>query len=1047
MEKVRWRQKQPNGLSASQFGQALGLTDGRISDFVEYHRRVVGTELEFRGNVATEHGIRTEDTSRKVYELLLGETVRDGGFFTDEDHALAASPDGIVKGPSSRPSRILEIKSPFKALYDARKPSNRPFGIPLYYMCQMQGQLALSGASECDFFVFLQKPEAQAVCWRVYFSEEFWAWALPKLVLVGHWIATGLPEGIDRKFHFPPFPFETIRVEPVIYPVNLSRRHFLPALQDPYGPFGFFAQRLVTPRVPAATTEPSPPRPAAEVMSSPHLRITDESQSSSTSSDLKAEDSERILEFLFDKKFTIGDGFVISLDRSKKDLGQTSTCWYHALIDPDSHHEGNSHQPGSADHSTRRITNAGEGLFAFGGSESQLELEKREDWETNNNNNSEFSPLMPTAHRSSPELRGSFLDQQHRLPLGATQELLFGTVVSLPNSLPQPLHGPGPLSGSGSSHPLPVWATTRLTVKCHLVRIQPSSPDGSLIVPKVGERTRFSAARFLQGTSSQGGEGSQSQALRPTSIFQSTKGSKRTLISPIFATPLVESSPLGVALTESESSASAPSVAVVNTLILTVSCRELLETAVFLNEAGLRPVTFPTDLPIPVVNQTAPGWRTTYCDERGVVAETEFKTGRRVKLNPFVVSSVFVGGPPKDEEGKACAGEGNSGPSLSDNGQLQPIGPLTNSEWRVLSTDPRRGIVHLESIVEVDPNGAMGSTAATPLRPQRASVPQEWILRCAADHAKRKPDDRCRSVPQQQDNTERGSASTRRSQGRNPSLSPSKAGAPRDSKEGRHAVEEMSLDELFRWMDHPSCQSVVMTGGPSSSDQALIVIKGTLLQSPHATVAGTEVCCCRIGLTLSNGGAQHPNDTVHEVFSPLYASATLKPSLWSQNGERGRGGPTRQCACRSSHVNQKRRVIVLLHPSERHSLVLAKLLGGLEGGAQKNAPVGEQIDGPVPPLAECEDLDRGLDLIPISRSSTRASFEVLRSLLHPLGCASPQAANNNLPAKILCVAVGETPPLPPPGMPLLNVPPTHVETRWLGVSWEYLTRKLVYWKI
>lgn len=253
--KLSWREKVPYGLSASQFGMALGFC-GKVSDFVTYQRTIVGTEQEFKGNEFTDHGIRTESRARSCYELLMGVKVHNGGFFSAAEGLLGASPDGRifdVSGPADngrpsdsddpsplassqserrrkrrrRLSRLLEIKSPFRSLYDGSKPLYAPFGIPQQYMCQMQGQMFLSGAPECDFFVFLDQPEPEVIAFRVHRSEAFWQWALPKLLLITKWLRDGLPDLIDRSFEFSPFPFESIVVEPLVFPSNIATQTFL----------------------------------------------------------------------------------------------------------------------------------------------------------------------------------------------------------------------------------------------------------------------------------------------------------------------------------------------------------------------------------------------------------------------------------------------------------------------------------------------------------------------------------------------------------------------------------------------------------------------------------------------------------------------------------------------------------------------------------------------------------------------------------------------------------------------------------------------------
>jgi hypothetical protein len=202
---------------------------GKVSDFVTYCRDVVGTPLAFEGNEATAHGIRTESKARCLYEMIAQQRVSNGGFFPSADGLLGASPDGQVhlRDPTTHQivtTYLLEIKSPMMALYDASKSAYAPFGIPPAYMCQMQGQMALSNTPWCDFFVFLERPDACCYCIRVFRSNAFWKWAEPKLRLVSLWIRVGLPCIVDRSFDFPTYDFRNIHVEPFIPPFSIAQQ-------------------------------------------------------------------------------------------------------------------------------------------------------------------------------------------------------------------------------------------------------------------------------------------------------------------------------------------------------------------------------------------------------------------------------------------------------------------------------------------------------------------------------------------------------------------------------------------------------------------------------------------------------------------------------------------------------------------------------------------------------------------------------------------------------------------------------------------------------
>jgi hypothetical protein len=235
-------------LTASQFGCAVGLK-GTVHDYVDYLRRIVGTDDEFRGNGATFHGQRTESVSKAVYELLRGVVVDDGGFFPslEDPHHLACSPDGVViwredgggGGSSSngafshdptspqrrRPLRLLEIKSPVASLYDAARAEQTPHGIPKAYMCQVQGQLFLADADDCDFFVFVARWPPELCLWRVRRCDAFWRWLRPKLLQVCEWLRAppDVPthELVARDFRFGEFDWAAIPVEPIVAPTRI----------------------------------------------------------------------------------------------------------------------------------------------------------------------------------------------------------------------------------------------------------------------------------------------------------------------------------------------------------------------------------------------------------------------------------------------------------------------------------------------------------------------------------------------------------------------------------------------------------------------------------------------------------------------------------------------------------------------------------------------------------------------------------------------------------------------------------------------------------
>ena len=234
VEKERWAESFGTGcLSASQMGCALGLR-GRISDFIHYERELKHTQLAFQGNEFTSHGVRIEPIARAVYEYYTGNTVLDGGFHVHPVHTfLGCSPDGIIID-NDQTIGILEIKSPFHALYAPGKPENMSNGIPKSYMCQMQCQMQITNSPYCDFFVYLHTTRDR-VAWRVKRSDAWWSWAISKLQLVSRAIASSkVPEALQsRTFRFPDFDFECIETELLITPRENRHVYGDPKIPNP----------------------------------------------------------------------------------------------------------------------------------------------------------------------------------------------------------------------------------------------------------------------------------------------------------------------------------------------------------------------------------------------------------------------------------------------------------------------------------------------------------------------------------------------------------------------------------------------------------------------------------------------------------------------------------------------------------------------------------------------------------------------------------------------------------------------------------------------
>eukprot|EP00056_Hartaetosiga_gracilis_P015665 m.242139 g.242139 ORF g.242139 m.242139 type:complete len:295 (-) comp30209_c0_seq1:256-1140(-) len=172
-------------LTASRFGDAVGVGTGHPLDFLGYLHAMEAEidEEESPPRIETAHGIEYEPIIRNMYILLSGNNVKECGLFTLPDShpmssLIAATPDGKIIQPEGgvggyeRVLGLLEIKAPVYKMYTRKQ---HPLGgIPKRYICQMMGQMGVSGVKTwCDFMAVCMKTKTIVVK-RLYFSEPFW---------------------------------------------------------------------------------------------------------------------------------------------------------------------------------------------------------------------------------------------------------------------------------------------------------------------------------------------------------------------------------------------------------------------------------------------------------------------------------------------------------------------------------------------------------------------------------------------------------------------------------------------------------------------------------------------------------------------------------------------------------------------------------------------------------------------------------------------------------------------------------------------------------
>eukprot|EP00698_Gefionella_okellyi_P017196 TRINITY_DN4992_c0_g1_i1.p2 TRINITY_DN4992_c0_g1~~TRINITY_DN4992_c0_g1_i1.p2 ORF type:complete len:192 (-),score=38.01 TRINITY_DN4992_c0_g1_i1:728-1303(-) len=152
-------------------------------------------------------GISAEPLIRDAYAEVTGEKVISGEFFVPRtghnvvDDALVASSDGRVGW-----RRLVEIK------YPQQEYTRHANGIPLSYIYQIQGQMAISGIGECDFVVVCAASQRARVV-RVFFSPELWEWMWPKLVAFYQWCHLRHFGPGDKSFRWDAAPLHKIQVQ------------------------------------------------------------------------------------------------------------------------------------------------------------------------------------------------------------------------------------------------------------------------------------------------------------------------------------------------------------------------------------------------------------------------------------------------------------------------------------------------------------------------------------------------------------------------------------------------------------------------------------------------------------------------------------------------------------------------------------------------------------------------------------------------------------------------------------------------------------------
>ena len=143
-----WHEQRKLRITGSRCGAILGLSPWQTRDDVlramvrEYH----GSESEFKGNPATDHGNANEQRAVLAFMRETGLNVEKCGFFPYGDR-MGASPDGLTDDGG-----VLEIKVP----YSLRNGGEfKPLAEQPHYFAQVQMETLASGRNHAYFAQYI----------------------------------------------------------------------------------------------------------------------------------------------------------------------------------------------------------------------------------------------------------------------------------------------------------------------------------------------------------------------------------------------------------------------------------------------------------------------------------------------------------------------------------------------------------------------------------------------------------------------------------------------------------------------------------------------------------------------------------------------------------------------------------------------------------------------------------------------------------------------------------------------------------------------------
>jgi hypothetical protein len=141
--------------TASNFDRIMTPKQRKLSSSVDgYIADLIGDKFSLYGpenpqsylSSPMRHGTETEEEARRFYCLEKGLELHNGGFCLTDDGRFGASPDSLVGDDG-----CLELKCPQAGTQAAYLLDG---GLPVAYLCQVHGQLIVTGRTWVDFLSY-----------------------------------------------------------------------------------------------------------------------------------------------------------------------------------------------------------------------------------------------------------------------------------------------------------------------------------------------------------------------------------------------------------------------------------------------------------------------------------------------------------------------------------------------------------------------------------------------------------------------------------------------------------------------------------------------------------------------------------------------------------------------------------------------------------------------------------------------------------------------------------------------------------------------------